>query len=467
MSDSTRRKVALIGGGGVRTPLVVFGLSEAAKQLGVDELCLYDADLERARIMAAIGEEVIARDAGSLRLRVTPSLEDAVDGAAFVLSSIRVGGIESRAADERMAVKHHYPGQETTGPAGVAMALRTVPVVLEHARIVERHSPDAWLINFTNPAGLITQAISDHTSLRVIGICDTPTELFHRIALALNAEPAEVRCEYVGLNHLGWVRRVWFRGEDALPALLSSDRLPRVLFADLFAPDLIRALGMLPTEYLFFYYSRRRALKNQKTTAVTRGEEISRLNETLLSQLAAHIDAGDSSTALAIYIGYLNQRSGSYMKLEASGGSAFDGSHTLSDDPFRAATGYHRIALDVMKALSGDVSSRLVVNTRNRGAISDMAAADIVEVPCSISKSGVHPELCGALPESVRGLVLATKAYEKAAIAAAVDRSPRLAQKAMLLYPAISDWESSVELLGDLLARDRSGLGYLRDSSDL
>ncbi len=357
MSDSTRRKVALIGGGGVRTPLVVFGLSEAAKQLGVDELCLYDADLERARIMAAIGEEVIARDAGSLRLRVTPSLEDAVDGAAFVLSSIRVGGIESRAADERMAVKHHYPGQETTGPAGVAMALRTVPVVLEHARIVERHSPDAWLINFTNPAGLITQAISDHTSLRVIGICDTPTELFHRIALAMNAEPAEVRCEYVGLNHLGWVRRVWFRGEDALPALLSSDRLLRSLYsADLFAPDLIRALGMLPTEYLFFYYSRRRALKNQQTTAVTRGEEISRLNETLLSQLAAHIDAGDSSTALAIYIGYLNQRSGSYMKLEASGGSAFDGSHTAVP---RSLSSGNRLSPDCSRCNEGSVRQRL------------------------------------------------------------------------------------------------------------
>ena len=207
-------KVAFIGGGGVRTPLVVFGINESARELGVNEIVLYDPDLERARMMVALGQAVVRREGGTLTVREATSLEGAVEGADFVLSSIRVGGITARTSDERTAIQHGYPGQETTGPAGMAMALRTVPIAVEQARIVHKFAPNAWLINFTNPAGLITQAVMQHTEARVVGICDTPTEMLHRIATAMQANHAEVRCEYVGLNHLGWVRRIELRGKD-------------------------------------------------------------------------------------------------------------------------------------------------------------------------------------------------------------------------------------------------------------
>jgi len=371
-----------------------------------------------------------------------------------VLTAIRVGGIKARAIDERIAIDNGYPGQETTGPGGVAMGLRTASVAIEYARVVERLSPDAWLINFTNPAGLITQAISHHTGVRVIGICDTPTELFHRIALALGAPPEDVHCDYVGLNHLGWIRRVTLRGEDVTAKLLASDEALTSLYqAKLFDFDLIRSLGLIPTEYLFFYYSRRRALANQLAAGATRGEEILQLNSDLFGQLAASIAAGRPDEALATYVDYLNQRSGSYMKLEASAGTAFDKSHALTEDPFRVATGYHRIALDVMNALRSDESRRIVVNVRNHGAISDVEYEDVVEAPCAISKHAVVPEKCGSLPEDVRGLVLAVKAYERAAIQAAVTGSAEYARKAMLLYPAIGEWEPSAELLRDFSAR--------------
>ncbi len=451
MNIPTRRKIAFIGGGGVRTPLVVFGINESAQALGAEELVLYDPDRERVRIMAELGRAIVAQEGGSLRVRQATSIEDAIDGSSFVLNSIRVGGIQARTHDERVSIAQGYPGQETTGPGGVAMALRTISTAVEQARMVERRSPEAWLVNFTNPAGLITQAIKHNSNARVVGICDTPTELLHRIHTALGATPDEVHCEYVGLNHLGWVRRIHLRDEDVTDRLLSDDGFLSQLYSvPLFEHDLIRTLRLIPTEYLFFYYSRRRALENQRKQGSTRGAEIELLNEKLISSLAESLRHGDGSSAIATYVHYLNSRSGSYMKLEGEGNLGLEATES-EEDPFRAVSGYHRIALDVMKALCGSHPTRIIVNTQNRGSIVDVEADDIVEVPCKISNNAITPEPCGRLPEAVRGLVLAVKAYERAAIAAALTGSTLAARKAMLLYPAIGEWEPSKELLEQLI----------------
>jgi 6-phospho-beta-glucosidase len=443
-------KVACIGGGGVRTPLVIFGINESARELGADEVVLYDPDFERARMMVALGSAVVERDGGSLRVRATEKLEEAVEGADFVLSSIRVGGIAARTADENAAVRHGYPGQETTGPAGMAMALRTVPVAVEQAQAIGRLAPKAWLINFTNPAGLITQAILQYAGVRAVGICDTPSELLHRIAIALGAGPAEVRCEYLGLNHLGWVRRIELRGEDVTDRVLCDDRVLEQLYpAAMFDPEMIRSLRLIPTEYLYFYYCRGRALANQKAHGGTRGASIARLNDALFARLAERMAQNDLRGALMAYIHYLNERSGTYMKLESAGEAAPDEA-ALDGDPFRAANGYHRIALDVMKALRGAEPRRLIVNVLNRGSIDGMADNDVVEVPCAIGNGSIAPERCGALPAAVRGLVLAVKEYERATIEAALTGSKTLARKAMLIYPAIGEWGPSAGLLNDL-----------------
>ena len=446
------RKIALIGGGGVRTPLVVFGINEAAEALGAEELVLFDPDRERADIMAALGRAIVSREGGRLRVRLAASIEDAVEGASFVLNSIRVGGIKARAQDERTAIAHGYPGQETTGPGGVAMALRTVATAVEQARLVERLSPKAWLINFTNPAGIITQAIKHNSNARIVGICDTPTEMLHRINLALAAPPDAVRCDYVGLNHLGWIRRIRLHGEDVTDRLLADDAFLSQLYSvPLFEHDLIRALRLIPTEYLFFYYSRRRALENQRRQGSTRGAEIEQLSRTLIPGLAQRLGQGDEAGAIGAYVEYLNTRSDAYMKLEGEGGSALHAAEVSHQDPFRAASGYHRIALDVMTALCGSKPARIVVNTANSGSIPEIGADDIVEVPCMIGADAITPEPCGALPEAVRGLVLAVKAYERAAIEAALTGSELTARKAMLLYPAIGEWEPSEELLKQLV----------------
>jgi 6-phospho-beta-glucosidase len=452
------RKVTIIGGGGVRAPLLIHGLAQAQALLNVTEVTLFDQDLARTETIARIGREIVRRLGAGFPIRVTTDLEAAADGAEVVLSSIRVGGIAGRARDERLSIEHGLAGQETTGPAGAAMALRTLPVTLAHAKMIERVSSNAWFINFTNPAGLITQALTHNTSLKVIGICDTPSELFHKIAQALGAPAQEVVCDYAGLNHLGWIRRVHLRGEDITNRILDDTELLRALYpTGLFDPALIQALRLIPTEYLFFYYSQRKAYRNQLQAGASRGEELARLNANLFEHLSTLTDAD----ALETYRTYLQQRNASYMKLEGEAGSAFKPLEN-EPDPFDAATGYHRIALDVMSALLSDRPREIVLNVLNRGAIDDLESDDIVEVPCDVDRTGAHPRRTGRLPESVRGLTLSVKAYERTAIRAALEGSLSTAQLALLECPSIAQWEIAGELLSSLTAADPDGLRYLK-----
>ncbi len=458
----SRRKLAIIGGGGVRTPLLVYGLLERQAALDLREVALYDVERERVELMAVLGQELVRQMDGTFALTVTDDLAEAVADAAAIITSIRVGGLRARARDERIAIEHGLVGQETTGVGGWAMALRTIPVVLEHARVIERVNPEAWVLVFTNPAGIITQALVTHTRLRVLGICDTPSELFHRIARILGEPPEHVVFDYFGLNHLGWVRAVFVRGRDETARLLSDDESLRRLYpVELFDPELIRALALIPTEYLFFYYGRTRALANQKRVGASRGEELEQLNEELLRDLAREIAAGRPKDALAMYRASLRRRSASYLRLEGHAESALRAELPATEDPFTAATGYHRVALDVLTALWGAESRRLVLNVRNRDAIADLEPDDVVEVPCMVAHEGVHPLAVGRLPEAVRGLVLAVKAYERLVIRAAVERSAKWARLALLVHPLIGEWELAGRLLAAFREQDPDHFGDL------
>ena len=458
-------KVAVIGGGGARTPLLIHGIAEAREKIGVSELALYDIDRERAEIMAALGREIVRDFGADIAISTAARLEDAIEGASFISSSIRVGGIEARARDERVIINHGMVGQETTGPGGLAMALRTVPVALEHARLIERLAPEAWLINFTNPAGLITQALAAHTRVRVVGICDTPSEVFHRIAWSLGLPIEEMQFDYAGLNHLGWVRRVILQGEDITARLLADDdAIRRVYTARLFDPELVRALGLIPTEYLYFCYGKTRALRNQRDAGASRGEEIRQMNDALFAALGAQVAAGNARQGLEIYKNYLNQRNASYMRLEAEAESGLKPQHH-DWNPFAAATGYHRIAVAVMTGLRSRSPETVVVNVRNRGAITDLPETDIVEVPSLIDLNGPRPLATGALPEAVRGLVLSVKAYERLAIRAAVERSLDMARLSLLTYPIVGEWRPAAEVLDALVESDPQHLGYLAETT--
>lgn len=237
-------KIAVIGGAGVRTPLLVSGLTRS--DLPIEEVALYDTDAPRLAIIGGVADRMSA-GARIVRCR---SVEQCVTGAAFVFTSIRVGGIEQRVHDEAAAQRHGIVGQETIGPAGFAMAARTIPHMIDYAREIAARAPDAWIINFTNPVGMVTEAMRT-ASGRVIGICDTPTELFEEIAHALGLQSDRCSFDYFGLNHLGWIREVYSGGAPQLHRLWSDPvRLQSVYKQPLFDPAALCDLALLPTEYV-------------------------------------------------------------------------------------------------------------------------------------------------------------------------------------------------------------------------
>ena len=449
-------KVTILGGGGVRTPLLVHALAGLSRTLALSEVSLFDVDADRTEVIAALCREIVRRESADLQITVHTDVAAAAEGSSFVINSIRVGGIAARARDERIAIEHGLAGQETTGPGGVAMALRTIPVALAHAREVARVAPSAWFLNFTNPAGLVTEALLRHSGVRAVGICDTPIELFHKIADAVGAPVSELRFEYAGLNHLGWVRKVWRGGEDITASILDDEAtLLRIYPAAMFDPALIRTLGLIPTEYLYFYYRQRLALANQQRAGASRGAELEKLNRGLLAELAP-----GGAEALEAYKRYLLRRNESYMKLETQAGSAFQAA-AAEYDPFETATGYHRVAAEVIESLQSAGGRTIVVNTTNGGAVEGLDGDAVVEVPCRVSREGVEAARTGPLPAPVRGLVESVKAYEQLTIRAAVERSGRLAELAMMTYPIIGQWDLACSLRRALAASDPEFLGYL------
>src|SRR5690349_15180257 len=210
-------KIAVIGGAGVRVPLLVSGLARAG--LRISEINLYDIDRDRLEIIAALASQMA--DGVIIRSSLTP--EHAIEGASYVITSIRVGGAARRALDEAIAIAHDTVGQETVGPAGFAMAVRSIPPMIDYGRMIARLAPKAWMINFTNPVSIITQAVHQHSDARVIGICDTPMELFEDAAHVLGLPATVCGYDYFGLNHLGWLRDVVFEGEGQLHRIWGDD----------------------------------------------------------------------------------------------------------------------------------------------------------------------------------------------------------------------------------------------------
>jgi alpha-galactosidase/6-phospho-beta-glucosidase family protein len=245
-------KMTLLGAG-VRTPFVLHGLLDREHALGVSKVVLHDVDEERLGIMTALGAYLCREWGAGFAVRGETDPSEALAGSRFVFSAIRVGQERARTLDEEIPLRHGVLGQETTGPGGMAMALRTIPVVLEYARLIERVAPEALVVNFTNPVGVIVQALSDHSSVRVVGVCDGPIEMKRAVAEFLGVPGDEVQVDYAGLNHCGWIHRVRIDGVDRLPEIL--DRYEEFGSTDdswrLFDPGLVRALGMLPMEYLY------------------------------------------------------------------------------------------------------------------------------------------------------------------------------------------------------------------------
>ena len=303
-------RLAILGGGGFRVPLVYGALLRDHSPGRVTEVVLHDPDAGRLAAVALVLEQLGTRHPDPPRVVTTDDLDTALHGADFVFSAIRVGGLAGRTRDERVALDLGVLGQETTGPGGLAYALRTVPVAVDIAERTRRLAPDAWFINFTNPAGIVTEAMQSVLGDRVIGICDSPIALARRAIGALGLDPAATEIDYVGLNHLGWLRALRVDGVDHLPRLLADPAaLQRLEEGRLFGPEWLSTLGALPNEYLYYYYFTREAVASILEAPQTRGEF-------LLGQQSAFYDAvaRHPEEAAAEWSRVREQRDATYMR---------------------------------------------------------------------------------------------------------------------------------------------------------
>jgi 6-phospho-beta-glucosidase len=411
-------KIAVVGGGSTYTPELVEGFATREDRLPVDELVLFDVDPERLEVVGGLAGRMLERAGWRGRLRRTGRREEALDGASFVVVQLRVGGQAMRLADETLPLEFGCIGQETTGPGGFAKALRTVPVVLELAEeTARRAAAGAWFVDFTNPVGIVTQALLDDGH-RAIGLCNSAIGFQRRFAAHFGVAPERVELEHVGLNHLTWERAVTVDGVDRLPELLDGQ-------ADWIAADvglpvaLLRALRAVPSHYLRYYYATSRVLGEQRRRP-SRAEQVMAIERELLELYR--------DPALDTRPELLERRGGAF---------------------------YSEAAAALIASLHAGTGDVQVVDVRNDGALPGLPDDAVVEVPARVDAGGARPLPLAPLAPELLGLVQQAKAYERLAVQAATSGDRTVALKALLANPLVRDYDVAAPLLDALLERSR------------
>jgi 6-phospho-beta-glucosidase len=476
------RKLAILGGGGVRMPAFIRAVL-ASRPGAFDEICLFEPDPGRQQTICRLSVAVAAALGHPDVVTVTADAAEAFTGADYVFSAIRVGGDQGRVIDEEVALRRGIVGQETTGPGGCAMALRTIPVVLSYCELLSRCSPGAVLINFTNPAGLITQAISAQGKVAAVGVCDTPGGTVERLAAFLGADRASASASYGGLNHLGWVCSLQVGGRERMGELLARfEDLQRFdhRFAA-FDPAVVRRVGAIPTEYVYYFYDGRRYLDEVARAGASRGQDVLRLNAELIAGLTDAFVDSSVDTAWSVYDTLLGVRRDTYMQTDMQGDSgqgearARRAAHPASGLAGARVGGYEGLALQVIDGLSGGAPRELIVNTRNGGprpggrppqtpplGLDFLDPDDVVEVPARVSADGVSPLPVTGLPRSGQALVTQVKEYERGVVEAAMTGDAGLAGVALSQHPLVPGITAARELIADYRAAHGRHLDYLR-----
>jgi 6-phospho-beta-glucosidase len=420
-------KLAVVGGGSTYTPELIEGITNRADRLPVDELVLLDIDPERLEVVGGLAGRMLDRMGWGGLLTLTGDTDAAIDGASFVLVQLRVGGQAARLVDETLPPTFGTIGQETTGAGGFAKALRTVPVVLDIAeRVARRAAAGAWLVDFTNPVGIVTQALLDQGH-RAIGLCNVAIGFQRRFAKRFGVEPDRVELEHVGLNHLSWIRGVKVDGVDRLDEILAAAAAE--LADDVGTPpEIVGLTHSIPSYYLKYYYAFDKVLASQLDGAESRAGQVMDIEFELLSM-------------------YRNPALDRKPELLEKRGGAF----------------YSEAAAQLIASLHDDRGDVQVVDVRNdsgggRRALPELPDSAVVEVPARITREGAQVIPQAPLEPGMRGLVQSVKAYEELAIAAARSGDRDIALRALLANPLVARWSIAAPLLDALLEANRRHL---------
>lgn len=418
-------KIVVIGGGSTYTPELIKGLIARNTALNVREVWLVDPDAERLQIVGSFAQRMVSHANAGFRVELTADRQRALEGADYVVTQFRVGGQQARHNDELLGRRYHLVGQETTGVGGFAKALRTIPGVLDIARDMRAIAPQAILLNFTNPAGLVTEAIARHGGVPVIGLCNNAINAQRAIARMFNVPPEQVLIEQVGLNHLNWIRRVTINGEDATDAVLEAyiERLRHDEDPIHFPPRLIQMLRAIPSSYLRYFYLTPQIIAWQERGTPTRAEVVMDVERRLLVRYA--------DPNLREMPPELIERGGAY---------------------------YSTAAAALIESLHTGDNAIHVVNTRNNGAIPNLEDDVVVEMPCTVGKHGAVPIPVAPLEPVFHGLTCQVKAYELLTVKAAVEGDEEAAMLALLTNPLGPDAARVEEVWEDIKRTNRGWL---------
>ena len=446
-------KIAILGAAGVRTPLIIEAIAKRQDKIGLSELALMDIDGERLDLIGTLTAHLDGSSTARYRISYTTDARLALLSADYVITTFRVGGIESRVIDERVPLTHGVLGQETTGPGGFAMGLRSIPVLLDYVRVMQEVCPDAWLINFANPAGMLTEAVVRSTNWkRVVGICDAPSSMWSIGSAILGVPPEETYLDYFGLNHLGWARSFICKGDDRLPGLikmvLAAGKLPWFPFD----AEFINSLGMVPNEYLYYYYNTEEAIKNITSAGQTRSGQIAVMNHQLFNDLKRLQSQDNWSGMLETYYRYMNQRGETYMTRETGISSNI---RLLNGQINKAISGdgYAGVALNLIESLYGKSPRVMILNVTNLGAITGMEDKDVVEIPAYVGRDLIRPITVGKIPDHCLGLVKQVKAYEHLTIESALEKSYSKAITALAIHPLVPNYTTAKTILDEYIIK--------------
>ena len=421
-------KIVVVGGGSSYTVELFAELTGNTRKLDVDEVTLVDLNVERVEFIAGVGQRVLDAAGSPIRLVASTDLQRALQGADFVLPQIRVGGLAARKRDETLPMEFGLVGNETTGAGGFVCALRTVPVVVEIARTVERVAPDAWILNLSNPAGIVTEALLKHASVRAVGFCNIPTNTAEEFARIIGVDPARVRLDSFGLNHLSWLRRAFVDGEDRLQPLIDEtvdrDSPLASLIDPLMTIEDLHALRLIPAWYVRYFMFTDRIVADEGASDETKADRDVQAEERLAS-IYSTVGLNEETRDI----------------LGTKGGA-----------------NYYVDVLDVIDSIVNDRGQIVVADVRNDGAIPDLPSDVCVEIPTRVGAGGPVPLPVGPLPLAVRGLIQAVKAFEELTIEAALSGDRGRAIQALAANPLVGSYSKAKPFFERVLQNERQYL---------
>ncbi|MBL7636640.1 glycoside hydrolase [Atlantibacter hermannii] len=445
-------KLAVLGGGGVRSAFLAKSLAYNAHRINLKEVVFLDSSEQNLALFGELARYVFTTIRPDIDFKLTRDPLVALKDANYIITTLRVGGDESRIRDERIALNFNTLGQETTGAGGFAMALRSVPAILEYCRLIEQHAAsDAILFNFTNPSGLVTEAIvKSGFTRRVYGICDAPSELIRELPALLGCEERDLRVECYGLNHFSWFTNITVNGESVTEKLVNMPELYARTAMQYFSPELVRLCdNQLLNEYLYYYYYKEEALAAIQASGETRGEQIARINREMREELSGIDVKAEPQRAFGVWMKHYLRRENSYMQNESQQ-EKFHTREPLTLQQFIEEPdtgGYAGVALDILEAVNSKETKRIVVSIPNNGTLDFLRPDDVIEISCNLSKDGLKPVTPAYVPQAQKNMIACVKEYERLGVEAILTGDRSLAVRALMAHPLIGSWSLAEKLV--------------------